>query len=221
MKFEQSWNLRLSRRARFLQCWPCFMSRKPREWNTCPALCWHVLQNGCLENPRKSYRMIPAACCRLGTRRKRMARTQNSMTPVCSSQLWAFQSAGASQHFQQTSMQEFQVQPYQRLAYGALDFAKTPVQLLLVSWKWSISMIFPKIHRVSMSFTYFSALRLCRCVGWSWGRRLNVGHVGHLEPRLEVDQCALAHFLPTGRWVLHGSPSAWKPWPTEKLGLKP
>ena len=37
------------------------------------------------------------------------------------------------QHFQQTSMQEFQVRPYQRLAYGALDFAKTPVQLLLVS----------------------------------------------------------------------------------------
>ena len=30
-------------------------------------------------------------------------------------------------------MQEFQVQAYQRLAYGALDFAKTPVQLLLVS----------------------------------------------------------------------------------------
>ena len=37
------------------------------------------------------------------------------------------------QHFQQTSMQEFQVRLYQRLAYGALDFAKTPVQLLLVS----------------------------------------------------------------------------------------
>ena len=27
--------------------------------------------------------------------------------------------------------QDFQVRPHQRMAYGALDFAKTPVQLLL------------------------------------------------------------------------------------------
>ena len=29
--------------------------------------------------------------------------------------------------------QDFQVRPHQRLAYGALDFAKTPVQLLSLS----------------------------------------------------------------------------------------